>query len=166
MTSQHETPSKLVESIFGRYPSWLANWRVTFGCLRAIPVVERGESKDIVVRDAVFGVALLSFGQSQFRVTKTNRNNKEYNMVIPIVGGLLALSSSKGRRGALSFSLFQRNDDSSLRLETSIVDGYRPAIAGAAPVKSFRAGFYRSTQSLFHAYIMWRFHHYCYHQPQ
>lgn len=152
------TPSKLIENIFGRYPSWLAGWRVTFGLLRAVPVMDGRKGKQTAIRDSLFGVTLLSFGPGRFRARRN-----EYNMVIPIVGGVLALPSSKGTYGGLSFSLLQGDsNENSTVMETSIVDGYRPTIAGSAPVSRLRAGLYRSTQSLLHAYIMSRFHHYCY----
>jgi len=160
------TPAKLVESVFGRYPSWLAGWRVTFGCLRAVPTMdEKNSIHATALRDSLCGVTLLSFGQGRFHVRR--KLQTEYRMVIPIVGGLMALPSSKGSYGSLVFSLI-RNDDGndSLSLVTSIADDYRPAIAGSPPVSRLRAGLYRSSQSLFHAYIMWRFHHYCSHQSE
>lgn len=162
-----KTPSNTVESVFARYPTWLASWRVTFGLLRAIPIEDKRKSRQIAICDSVFGVKLLSFGTGRFRVARKAKSDKEYNMLIPIVGGLMALPSSKGSSGALSFSLIQCCEGSAaLRLETAVTNDYRPTIAGEAPVSRLRASFYRSTQSLLHAYIMWRFHHYCYSQSQ
>lgn len=160
-------PSKLVEDMFRQYPTWLAGWRVTFGCLRATPVNEEARHKqEIPIRDALFGVTLLSFdGQGKLQRRRVKRQT-EYNMVIPIVGGLMTLPTPKGSCGGLSFSLITNTDRDMLTLETSIVGGYRPTIVGPAPVSRFRASVYRSTQSLVHAYIMWRFHHFCYHQSE
>lgn len=161
-----KTPAKHMQQVFGSYPSWLAGWRVTFGCLKACPVMDTKRNKQaILICDSLFGTTLLSFGPEKSRVMHRKRLTT-YSTVIPIVGGVLALPSSEGTYGSLSFQLKKTasNNDSVLTLETSIVDDYRPAIAGMAPSSRFRAGLYRSTQSLFHAYIMWRFHHYCYHQ--
>ena len=160
-------PARLMENVFGRYPTWLASWRVTFWCLRAVPVTNGIKNKQLTeIRDALFGVTLLSFAPGHVHVRKSRHT--EYTMVMPIAGGLFALPSPEGAYGSLSFSLRREGggSDDSLTLHTTISDGYRPTIAGSAPVSFLRAGLYRSTQSLIHAYVMWRFHHYCYHQSE
>ncbi len=157
----------LVKDTFQRYPSWLAGWRVTFGCLRADLVRNKSrEEQEIAIKDALFGVTLLSFGQGKPSKRHQRRHCQiEYNYMLPIVGGFMTMTSPEDSCGALSFSLIStcRDDNESFVLETS-VSGYRPKFAGPAPVSRLRAGIYRSTQSMVHAYVMWRFHHYCYHQ--
>jgi len=47
------------------------------------------------------------------------------------------------------------------RIVTAI-SGYRPALCGSnTPISTFRAGFYLRSQSIFHGYIMWKFHRHC-----
>lgn len=124
-------------------------------------------------------------------LSKNIRTNM-YTVKIPITGGLLAYypalnCSQKKKRsssrlqqhcGCLRFSLVKEQEQkkgakfneyvssSTFSLVTEIADWYHPTISGPAPVSWIRKWTYRSTQSLFHAYVMWRFHHRCYHyQP-
>ena len=134
---------KSPNKIFASYPSWLSKCRVTFGILKTRDV--KGEKW---IKDRLFGYDILGFGKPKVR------NN--CSVSIPIVGGLMALPSKDGAYGSLVFEL--HSDE----LETRVAYGYRPSIAGAAPVSRLRAWTYQSTQSLLHAYVMWRFHFYCY----
>jgi hypothetical protein len=166
-----EEAAKLAEDLFGGYPSWLASWPVSWGCLRAIPIP--GETKKchktIALRDPIFGKTVLLFGPGCFSVRERRRHigrrATEYTMTLPFVGGFLARPSPEGTYGSLLFSLVsdkRDKGDSILVLDTAIAD-YRPALAGSKlPISRMRAGIYRSTQSLLHAYVMWKFHHYCY----
>lgn len=167
---------KLTKDLFGGYPSWLASWPVSLGCLRAIPIT--GETKKlqaiIALRDPLFGMTFLSFGPGRFSVRgrqrRVGRRATEYTMTLPLAGGLLARPSSKGTFGSLFFTLISKrgaDGDNFFVLDTAIADGFRPALAGLTPpISRTRASIYRSSQSLLHAYIMWRFHHHCYHASE
>jgi hypothetical protein len=167
--------AKLAKDLFGGYPSWLAVWPVSQGCLRAIPIT--GETKNyhktIALRDPIFGKTVLLFGPGRFSVRGRRRRvgpkTTEYTMTLPLVGGFLARLSPEGTYGSLLFTLISEkrdNGDSFFVLDTAIAD-YRPALAGSTlPISRVGAGIYRSSQSLLHAYVMWRFHHYCYNASQ
>lgn len=160
----------IAESLFPSYPTWLARLSVTFGLLRAVPLEKGGGTS---LRDSLVGSNLLTFGRpckttvavqrwSQYKTTR-------YTVTLPVIGGLLAYypsssSKKKGECGALTFSVVKMQatkHKSTFSLETEIANGYRPAIAGGAPVPWLRKLTYRSTQSLVHAYVMWRFHRQC-----
>eukprot|EP00978_Attheya_sp_CCMP212_P023949 scaffold74372_cov57-Attheya_sp.AAC.3 len=98
----------------------------------------------------------------------------EYRVDIPVIGGLMAYSKKNPNmpRGSLRFSLEQEctpnnttteNNTAAhdIRMVTSITNGYHPSISGPAPVGFVRYCTYKSTQSLVHAYVMWRFHKRC-----
>jgi hypothetical protein len=136
-------------------------------------------------------LALLSFGQPQRHVRHRGdrkQNTPEItSILLPITGGILAQPTTKttmttkvGRRsrstpgtairshevvsyGSLLFSLHQAHNQTIVAVETNIQDGYRPTLAGRRlPLSILQARMYQSTQSLVHAYVMWRFHKYCY----
>ena len=131
---------------FVNYPHWLARPTVTFGILKAKP--NPNGSTTIQLRGS--GLDILTFA----RHVSKGRNK----ILLPITGGLLAHPNPRKPReyGALSFAM-----KTNQILETRIEGGYRPTISGYPPVSRARAWTYRSTQSLFHAYVMWRFHNYC-----
>ena len=143
----------VAKDLFSDYPSWLANRG--FKLVRAVPM-----QKDTAIQDPLFGVTFLIFGTGRLSLRRA-KGRVEHKFVLPIVGGLLARPSPKSTFGGLSFSLIQQGSRQ-FALDTSICDGYQPAIAGAPPVNRVRAGVYRCTQSLLHAFVMWRFHRHCY----
>jgi len=103
---------------------------------------------------------------------------RSFQAIFPVVGGLLdakrdaADSSPKNtnEHGCIRFVVEQeeirhgvgkRRDQRCwriVRIESCICNGYYPAIAGPAPVNPIRKAAYLSSQSLIHAYVMWRFH--------
>lgn len=106
-------------------------------------------------------------------------------VTIPIVGGLLDAGRHKRRNrkhkhkynqllnqqqqqrlGCLRFKL-QHTEALKETVVTTEIRDYSPAIVGAKePPLLFRRMAYLSTQSVVHAYVMWRFHHYCVHSDQ
>ena len=168
--------AKFIRDLFCGYPSWLATWPVSLGCLRSIPITAETRMKQTItaLRDPVFGMTFLSFGPGRFSVReiqrRAGRRATEYTVTLPLAGGLLARPSSSGTFGSLFFTLISKRDangESFFVIDTGIADGFRPALAGSTPPLSrTRAGIYRSSQSLLHAYIMWRFHRHCYHASE
>mmetsp|Transcript_6327 Transcript_6327/g.14286 ORF Transcript_6327/g.14286 Transcript_6327/m.14286 type:complete len:236 (+) Transcript_6327:771-1478(+) len=144
---------EVCQRVFTEYPDWLAKPRVTFGLLRTKPI------KDSTCVSLFGRWNVLRFGK--YRLSTITRRGREVKttILLPMVGGFMTLPHKDGC-GVLEFSLVQRNDET--RMETKIAKGYRPALAGRAPVHPLRAFTYRRTQSLLHAYIMWRFHKHCY----
>jgi hypothetical protein len=134
------------QAIFSCYPQWLCTGKVSLGLLKA----RTQQDGSTFVQDRIFGLDLLKFGKR-----KCMGNN---SICLPITGGIMALSDDGRNYGSLVFSIIQEGK----MMETEIDHGYRPTIAGKAPVSYFRAWTYRSSQSLLHAYVMWRFHGYCY----
>jgi hypothetical protein len=104
------------------------------------------------IRPRFVPINLLSFGM----VRRLIQGPKCFHWEIPIRGGLLALPTDKDNKvfGKLTFSVAK--EQSNYRLTTQIV-GYRPWLAGTRP-SIVRQRLYLSTQSVLHAYIMWRFH--------
>lgn len=137
------------------------------------------------INDSLFGLNLLCFGIPRSTVTtaKTNGGNRRRSIQVdfPVIGGLLdgkrqaqAATSTNdiSEHGRIRFVVEQEEVKiqdiekaqqsqkiwSNLRIESSISDGYCPAISGGAPVNAIRKVAYLSSQSLVHAYVMWRFH--------
>ena len=55
------------------------------------------KEQEIAIKDAVFGVTLLSFGQGKPSKRHRRRYRQiEYNVMLPIVGGLMTLSFARG----------------------------------------------------------------------
>jgi len=106
---------------------------------------------------------------------------------IPIIGGLLAIMPSLKNKevtknipteeeeameecGCIRLTIQQQqqssssntNNDSVLNIQTEIVNEYHPLLVGSTlPIPILRKWVYRLTQSIIHAYVMWRFHDYC-----
>ena len=146
---------------------------------------QQGSVSGISISDSLFGLNLLCFGNPQSTVTamKANGGNRRRSIQVdfPVIGGLLdgkrqaeaAVSPIKiSEHGCIRFVIEQEEvkmqDEekaqrsqafwSNVRIESSICDGYCPAISGDAPVNPTRKVAYLSSQSLVHAYVMWRFH--------
>jgi hypothetical protein len=169
---------RYVDNLFAPYPTWLARFPVTMGLIRAIPDKKGG----FEIRDRLFGVNLLTFGRTQGQrfsfQTKSSKGSiqtSQCTLALPITGGLLAMSSPSkpngGKRGAVLFTLTKSREigaaaDLDQPPETvcsisTTIGGYRPSLAGSAPVSSIRKWAYLSTQSIVHASVMWRFHRRC-----
>ena len=169
---------RFTENLFAPYPTWLVKFPVTLGLLKATP----GKKGGFEIRDRLFGVNLISFGRTQGQrfsfQTNTSRGptkTSQCTLALPITGGLLTLSDpskpNDGNRGSLLFTLTKSREvgattdsDESPKTVCSIsttIGGYRPSIAGAAPVNVLRKYTYLSTQSIVHANIMWRFRRRC-----
>jgi hypothetical protein len=167
------------ENLFSPYPTWLVKFPVTLGLLKATPDKKGG----FEIRDRLFGANLISFGRTQGQrfsfQTSTKRGTtktSQCSLSLPITGGLLTLPADPskpngGNRGSLLFTLTKSREvgataDSDEPLETvcsitTTIGGYRPSIAGSAPVNVFRKWTYLSTQSIVHANIMWRYRRRC-----
>ena len=165
----------LVES----YPTWLCGGPITFGCLQAC---KDATNKSCSIRVRFLNLELLSFGAAKSRGRLVHRQQPDESakqvtetrietFSLPIMGGLLSSKSGdKTDQGSLLFSfrsdatISNPNDniqDGCLTIRTAIV-GYRPWLAGPAPLAAWRRRAYLSSQSLIHAYVMWRYHrHVC-----
>jgi hypothetical protein len=169
---------RYAENLFSPYPTWLVRFPVTLGLLKAIPDKKGG----FEIRDRLFGVNLLSFGRTHAQrfsfQTNTNRGptkTSQCTLALPITGGLLTLpfpsKPNGGNRGSLLFTLTKSREvgatadldeppETVCSISTTL-GGYRPSLAGSAPVNVFRKWAYLSTQSMVHAGVMWRFHRRC-----
>jgi hypothetical protein len=169
---------RYAENLFSPYPTWLVRFPVTMGLFKAIPDKKGG----FEIRDRLFGVNLFSFGGTQCQrfsfQTNTNRGptkTSQCTLALPITGGLLMLPDPSkpngGKCGSLVFTLTKSREvgatanldeppETVCSISTSI-GGYRPSLAGSAPVNLFRKWAYLSTQSMVHAGVMWRFHRRC-----
>lgn len=128
--------TQLVDKLFASYPVWLCRPSVSFGLLRCVEIKNGWEIRFL--------------RHCALRLGKTGSRNRSLHQ-FTIAGGFLTARES----GHLSFHAHEDG-----YLETH-VDRYCPQLCGEAPVPLFRAAFYRSTQSILHAYVMWRFHRYC-----
>ena len=134
--------------------------------------------------NSLFGLNLLCFGEPRVSIMKSKASDsgrcRSFQADFPVIGGLLdgkrdaTYSSSKNtnEHGCIRFVVEQEEIRDGVgdgkqrdrrcwrivRLESCICDGYHPAIAGAVPVNPIRKAAYLSSQSLIHAYVMWRFH--------
>jgi hypothetical protein len=178
MTTREQRQAML--QAFTTYPQWLARPRVTFGMVQAQQNQTDGSTTIYlrsVTRNSTLirsnGLALLRFGKPQRHVR--HRGGRKQNtpeitsILLPITGGVLAqptrttrTAKTGPRYGSLMFSLHQAQNQI-VAVETKIQDGYRPTLAGRRlPLSNLQARMYQSTQSLVHAYVMWRFHKHCY----
>lgn len=146
---------------------------------------QQGSAIGMSINDSLFGLNLLCFGNPQSTVTamKANGGNRRRSIQVdfPVIGGLLdgkrqtqgvTSTNDINEHGCIRFIVEQeevkmRDEEkaqrsqafwSNVRIESSICDGYCPAISGSAPVNPIRKVAYLSSQSLVHAYVMWRFH--------
>ena len=148
---------------------------------------QQGSAIGISINDSLFGLNLLCFGIPRSSVTtiRANGGNRRRSIQVdfPVIGGLLdgkrqaqAATSTNdiSEHGRIRFVIEQEEVKmqdtckeksrrsqtlwSNVRIESSICDGYCPAISGGAPVNALRKAAYLSLQSLVHAYVMWRFH--------
>ena len=176
---------RLANHLFADYASWLARFSVTFGLFKAVPVAGGG----FEFQTRLLSLNLLTFGKpcaTKLNLETKNQEGKiirssQCTITIPIIGGAMTLIPVEEKRswksqnaGALKCTLTARHAPASLSskdgqkkeqqtscsMVTRLVD-FRPRLAGGPPVNPFRAGMYLSTQSLVHAYVMWRLHRRC-----
>jgi hypothetical protein len=138
------------------YPNWLVSGSVTFGILRA---VSNPNDLSTVLKPRLVDLNLLSFGD--LRIKRATATGCEFEL--PITGGLLSLPpKGKRDRGCLDFEVItdSMTDGTviSCHLRTTIAGNYCPWVAGDPPVPFVRKWTYLSSQSLVHAYVMWRYH--------
>lgn len=145
---------------------------------------QQGSAAGISINDSLFGLNLLCFGNPRSTMTTMKSNNgsrrRRFQVDFPVIGGLLdgkrqvqaTDSANISEHGCIRFVVEQeevkvQDEDntqlgrkfwSNVQIESSICDGYCPAISGGAPVNVIRKIAYLSSQSLVHAYVMWRFH--------
>lgn len=168
---------RVTHKLVSVYPTWLVNPKTTLGFLNC---KHNPDTKETTIHPRFFSkVVLLTFGPVQ----EVSKNTNKYKVKLPITGGLLAMqeeTNSKilGNRKDYGCLLFQThccdsvrlmNDDGTNKkqtntnsltcnLQTDIAGNYCPRIAGPAPVSSLRKWMYLSSQSIVHAYVMFRFH--------
>jgi hypothetical protein len=140
------------------YPNWLVSGSVTFGILRA---VSNPNNLSTVLKPRLIDLCLLSFGD--LRIKRATATGCEFEL--PITGGLLSLPvppEGEQDRGCLNFEVITDSmTDGTVRschLRTTITGNYCPWVAGNPPVPFVRKWTYLSSQSLVHAYVMWRYH--------
>lgn len=142
------------------YPNWLVSGSVTLGLLRA---VSNPNDISTVLKPRLIDLNLLSFGD--LRIKRATATGCEFEL--PITGGVLSLPPKRKQqdRGCLNFEVITTDsmtDDGntaiSCHLRTTIAGNYCPWVAGDPPVPFVRKWTYLSSQSLVHAYVMWRYH--------
>jgi hypothetical protein len=136
--------AKKISQRFLDYPTWLCKGSVTLGLFKAVrSSAEQSGGPCWDVRLKGTGTSMLALGLP----------SKRGNVVqFPLQGGLVVAAN----QGCLRFAVTDHG-----LIETNIVN-YRPSICGAKPpISAFRAGVYVRSQTLVHAYVMWRFHRYC-----
>lgn len=148
---------------FSRYPEWVVRGAVTLGLFQVLPVQGGG----FELRDRIFGISFLTFGSPKGRRdaswTAMGRES-QCTVTIPIEGGILALCKYKRDKMGFLRMKIKHSKDTDRTLLVTEVDGYCPMLAGSKePVPFHRKWIYLSSQSLIHAYVMWRFHRYCIH---
>jgi hypothetical protein len=162
----------LVTQRLEQYPQWLVRGAVTLGLFQAAPLPGGGWS----LQDRFFGINFLSFARPQssrfsFYKTVSTRDGAilqtregDCTVVLPIIGGLLAQNDNNNAgKGCLWFRLQHNESTEETKLVTEI-RGYNPWLIGSIqPVPLYRKLLYLSTQSIVHAYVMWRFHRHCLH---
>ncbi|CAB9510159.1 expressed unknown protein [Seminavis robusta] len=155
------------------YPQWLVRGAVTWGLFHAVPIPGGGFS----LQDRFLGINFLIFGRPHasrfsFLKTVTSKHNArlqtregDATVTLPIIGGVLALKNGYGDRGCLWFRL-QHNEALQETKMITEIRGYHPFLIGdKLPIPFFRKMIYLSTQSVIHAYVMWRFQRHCLHTP-
>jgi hypothetical protein len=179
----------LTEQMFSSYLSWLVRPAITFGALRQGSVVDENGADDetAIQLRCLKGVNLLSFGRPHSLRTFQHQRFVSVTTNLPITGGWFAVIVPADCRlhrfpfqkkvasggGALRLSLLCKRqktsynkrttlDHDDIQIQTELV-GYRPRLASGHPVRTLRKHLYLSTQSIIHAYVMWRFHRHIVH---
>ena len=126
------------------YPTWLCSGKVSLGLLEL-----RGDSK-VAIRGTPWVV--LAFGKPK-RSSLEWGDRAQVAVRYPITGGFM----TKAPGGHLYFG--SKTTPDACQLQTQIVD-YQSTLVGSGPW--YRRRLYLGTQSLVHAFTMWRYHRYCY----
>ena len=152
--------NELAYDLVEGYPKWLTSFGVTLGLLTLVREND-GNTNDIHLN--LIGLNLLTFG----RVEQKESNSKLYTIELPVKGGLLSLppiQTDGDDRGCLRFeysldSSPSEGDGSVKYSFQSLIQGnYRPWIAGYPKISRLRKWMYLLSQSMVHAYVMFRFH--------
>ena len=174
------------QEIFSKYPQFLGERTLTLGLCSVAPSKKNPHQCNL--RSSIIPVDVLIFGSPRIVSSKSSKfetigggDGSEICekiiccVEIPIVGGLLAHTSSKddainsdSEFGFLKFTWIQQSENkvdklqqrqSDIILVTEIAGYYRPTLAGKnTPIPYWRKKLYCSTQRMFHAYVMWRYH--------
>jgi hypothetical protein len=172
---------KMVLQLFETYPIWLCRGMTSFGLLKAVPSEDQPKCFDI--RTRWWGVNLLSFDRpkrnrreqfirSYIIPTAFSNLGREKvctvsTVTIPISGGFFGAGKDTKVKGVLVFKLqttkVAQNGDRFVaggkRTLITEIHNYRPMLCGTTiPFKTHRVRLYLGTQSLAHAFVMWRFH--------
>ena len=176
---------RLSKNLFTSYVPWLCTGKVTLGFLKAAVL----EDQSIEVRDRFIGLALLRLGKptgTRFtertdEVSSTRHASLKSNVKgctstqcvwsFPITGGLLTAPETTRMKEGLGKVVFvlkktsvHEASESDTNVQCSIrseLVGYRPFVVGRAPANVIRTGIYLGSQSMVHAWVMWRFHRRC-----
>jgi hypothetical protein len=139
------------------YPKFLSD--VSLGFLTS---AKSNDGTASTIQLNVIGIDLLTFAEVQIKESKSNT----YALELPVKGGLLSLppiQSDGEDRGCLRFECTIQQpsndvDSSVLHFQSLIQGNYRPWIAGYPTIPRLRKWMYLLSQSLVHAYVMYRFH--------
>lgn len=174
--------TKMARQLFSSYPEFLGRPSLTLGLCRAVQ-----SSKNCSLQTSLFPLDVLTFGTPKVVSSKPHYRNIQEEKArdssiglgevlccieIPIVGGLLAnldpspssksITKQEHDHGCLRFtwlSIKNHRQQPKIVLVTEIAGNYRPSLAGnKIPIPAWRNIVYCSTQRMFHAYVMWRFH--------
>jgi hypothetical protein len=158
------TATTVLMNVFEQYPIWLCKGCVSFGLLKAIPK----KNQKYEIRTRVGNINLLTFDHPY-----RSRRRHDSTVILPIIGGMMSYNNhykhnKRKQKGYLYFTIEkqlaqQQPMTSSANIVTGI-EQYAPMLVHYG--RRCRAGLYLSTQSVIHAYVMWRFHRYCVDQIQ
>ncbi len=154
------------------YPQWLCQASVTLGLLQAIPRIGRSYE----IRTRLGGLHVLTFDRPHRHeysfdtlMMMMRRRSFVDTISLPMLGGFMA-ATGPGPKGRLKFTVVHLTNNANWRgpkrmIITTEIDRYRPMLLGKEGGWT-RAQVYRRTQSVVHAYVMWRFHHHILQQVQ
>ena len=150
---------------FESYPQWMCQGSVSLGLLQAVP---HRPSRTIggcayEIRTRWGGIRLLTFDRPYRRwnsLLDQWKGSSKDRITLPILGGrMTATGTSQENQGSLVFTLYDdQQQQQCRRFIVTEIDQYRPMLLGAGG--RWRTRVYLHTQSVIHAYVMWRFHHY------
>jgi hypothetical protein len=162
--------SEMVIHLFESYPKWLCQGKVSLGLLYAkISLDQKRSSIGLTeIRTRWGNVNVLTFGQPQRRHI-CNRlmiplsKQRFDSITLPILGGWMTSGVDQGNKGSLSFTMHTSDEQLHSRFIITEIDRYQPMLLGENG-GTWRARMYLHTQSVIHAYVMWRFHNHVLHQ--
>lgn len=173
LNRQDRSLNEMMIHSFEVYPIWMCQGSVSLGLLKAIPQTKRvGCSYKILTR--LGGINLLTFDRPlkkrKYIFNKLSSIESYDTVTIPLLGGLMTNGKGKEtQQGSLKFSLHttvvnrhgEPYPQQRRRFIITEIDNYRPMLLGAGG--GLRARVYLHTQSVIHAYVMWRFHNHILH---